>query len=300
MLACLPNKSLPLVISRFTWICWVAFYFRWFYLCFENHRRAAHLWRWSRTINLSKSLFSAIIKQTHRLSVVGTREMLSSWLAYNRTSKTKCETFSNCCRIALCINRGQTETVFESLVVYFLSSSEEETPHSAVQSRRVMELRCLRRIPPSHHELQPSSASVGSDLHWMNQTSVFSLRSLKTTWEEQWWVVKELSLSYSSSQLQEAIITSQHKESHYIKFVVSGGCRRWQATSDGHQQTLNIVCLVCLQRWSQVTYLSCQTLSGVFVCMIWTHCGQTPWHTCNQVMWGRFLPPAQDTYSVCL
>lgn len=71
MLACLPNKStntsqqlaLPLVITRFTWICWVAFYFRWFYLCFENHRRAAHLWRWSRTINLSKSLFSAIIKK---------------------------------------------------------------------------------------------------------------------------------------------------------------------------------------------------------------------------------------------
>lgn len=217
MLACLPNKSLPLVISRFTWICWVAFYFRWFYLCFENHRRAAHLWRWSCTINLSKSLFSAIIKtKPHRLSVVGTREMLSSWWAYNRTSKTKCQTFSNCCRITLCINRGQTETLFESLVVYFLSSSEEETPHSAVQSRRVMELRCLRRIPPSHHELQPGGASVGSDLHWMNQTSVFSLRPLKTTWEEQWWVVKELFLSCSYSQLQEAIITSQHKESHYI------------------------------------------------------------------------------------
>lgn len=91
--------------------------------------------------------------------------MLSSWLAYNRTSKTKCQTFSYCCRITLCINRGQTETLFASLVVYFLSSSEEETPHSAVQSRRVMELRCLRRIPPSHHELQPGGASVGSDLH---------------------------------------------------------------------------------------------------------------------------------------
>ena len=87
--------------------------------------------------------------------------MRSSRLAYNRTSKTKRQTFSNCCRIALCINRGQTETVFEYLVVYFLS-----TPHSADSEQEgdeAVELRCLRRIPPSH-EFQSGGASVGSEL----------------------------------------------------------------------------------------------------------------------------------------
>ena len=238
----------------------------------------------------------------HRISVEGTREMLSSWLAYKRTPKTKCQPFSYCCRIAPCdrtdsINRGQTETAFESLVVYFLSLS----PHSAGSEQKVMKLWSCSTSGGFLYHMSYSPALLLlapiSDLHWMNQTSVSrSIKPHDSSSDEYW----RNCLSYSYSQLQETVIRQGS-----IKKVMK--CNLWfqmvaaadRLMFDGHQQTLNIFCLVCLQKVKPGNLFILSRPLSVTWCVSFGHIvDKPPWNTCNQVMWGRFLPPAQDTYSV--